>query len=655
MNRRVWSGALVVSLSVGMVVGAAPSASFAASVPTSVPAATPPDFTPSGNSAKKWALNILGSVLGGAMPNKWRAEQLANQYRYGNSFEGLNAQFGYSSRYGDGSPMPAPGDGTYDDYMIAKAERAMQSKPFRPPATKMMKFTKTVGGVAVGMTGYSMSAAFGSGVIDVFFEDANGLVCAKDVANGNGLLSMMTGRDCSAFEAAAEYVVNADSAMGWAASGPLCSGSVCSTFLGFAYTVEATPMRRSCWITTGGSAFAIYQYSLRASDSSMQKAFTGQSSPTDCTGTYGGSTHQTTAHSDTTTYPIVYGYSATGGAAPEVTLTGTHSDPARTFDCTVTGNDGLTYTAATDEFTEAGAWLTPVCPTLPPGVLPQSVGVEECTVGGSCVPVGSETVTPEFTDSMVAYPECADGSCMLDLVSVPDQASCFELADGACADWFADPDKAITYLCRYGDHDVALSECNAYARVFTPAATTAGSAYADPTTGLWSGGQSSPAAASGFMAATVQDPEVDRQCLPSGWAVLNPVEWVMRPVQCALEWAFVPRPAVVAFEAETARTSWAGTSVVQVASVAGNLGTLVGELDGDCQGPPVTFGEGLATFGLSGTHYPLTACEGTAATLAGVSRASAVGTVGLFALFSMLHFFGVSIGFTGFGRGGRDS
>jgi hypothetical protein len=31
-----------------------------------------------------------------------------------------------------------------------------------------------------------------------------------------------------------------------------------------------------------------------------------------------------------------------------------------------------------------------------------------------------------------------------------------------------------------------------------------------------------------------------RDCFPNGWGILNPVEWVQKPVKCALSWAFVP-------------------------------------------------------------------------------------------------------------------
>lgn len=34
------------------------------------------------------------------------------------------------------------------------------------------------------------------------------------------------------------------------------------------------------------------------------------------------------------------------------------------------------------------------------------------------------------------------------------------------------------------------------------------------------------------------------ECFPSGWGLLNPVEWVLKPVKCALEWAFVPETGI---------------------------------------------------------------------------------------------------------------
>lgn len=47
--------------------------------------------------------------------------------------------------------------------------------------------------------------------------------------------------------------------------------------------------------------------------------------------------------------------------------------------------------------------------------------------------------------------------------------------------------------------------------------------------------------------APMPEPDVvqeNRECWPSGWGVFNPFDWVYRPIQCALVWAFVPHRAV---------------------------------------------------------------------------------------------------------------
>lgn len=53
-----------------------------------------------------------------------------------------------------------------------------------------------------------------------------------------------------------------------------------------------------------------------------------------------------------------------------------------------------------------------------------------------------------------------------------------------------------------------------------------------------SGGQSGPPGDAGSSGP--DDPELDANsnCVPSGWGWLNPVEWVLKPVKCALMWAF---------------------------------------------------------------------------------------------------------------------
>lgn len=51
------------------------------------------------------------------------------------------------------------------------------------------------------------------------------------------------------------------------------------------------------------------------------------------------------------------------------------------------------------------------------------------------------------------------------------------------------------------------------------------------------------------------------ECWPTGWGVLNPLAWVYQPLTCAMEWAFVPRTAVLTQQLSTLTTTWQATAL----------------------------------------------------------------------------------------------
>lgn len=199
------------------------------------------------------------------------------------------------------------------------------------------------------------------------------------------------------------------------------------------------------------------------------------------------------------------------------------------------------------------------CPTLTEGQIPSGVQFWSSTPGEPDSKLSEQSVTPEYEEFRETFPECATGTCMLDLKG-PDGVSCFAVQTG-CVSWFEDPAKEENFTCTYGGTAVSLSECSLYAPTFKPQNQASGHVYADPETGA---AVDSPTAlaqeqGAGVWSNGVQDPEQERQCFPTGWAILNPVEWVVKPVQCALEWAFVPRESVVTTKLATITTAMNGT------------------------------------------------------------------------------------------------
>lgn len=240
-------------------------------------------------------------------------------------------------------------------------------------------------------------------------------------------------------------------------------------------------------------------------------------------------------------------------------------DPSRTVQCSIVGSDGNTYTENSLPFTLNSGKMAPAkCPVLPDGVYGKSTKAD--LIGGAGPqPLYNQPTTDAYQNWAVQYPECVDGACPLLLIDKRQapSVSCFDSASTseACASWMADPNKNTNYQCTYGSHDVAISECYVYGDTFKPDKIAAGQAYSDPATGLSVPGQSSPGSAATSLGKTFTDPSNFQGCLSTGWAAANPVEWVLMPIQCGMQWAFAPREAVVQGSLLKLSTGWASTGV----------------------------------------------------------------------------------------------
>jgi hypothetical protein len=130
---------------------------------------------------------------------------------------------------------------------------------------------------------------------------------------------------------------------------------------------------------------------------------------------------------------------------------------------------------------------------------------------------------------------------------------------------------------------------------------------------------------------TVTDPQLhvtsdESACFPSGWAALNPVEWVLKPVKCALVWAFVPPPGMVQDQFSSVQTAFAVTGPGQwITGTTAVISTVASNNPGGCQGVtvsiPLPHMQPLA-------FSPYDACNEPVATIAGVMKL--ILTVGCF-------------------------
>lgn len=334
--------------------------------------------------------------------------------------------------------------------------------------------------------------------------------------------------------------------------------------------------------------------------------------------------------------------------------------------------DGGTVSAVSDSFQQSalGAVAVPASVQLagcqPVGV---DVGIQKAGRGtsgagggwssvptndGSPVSVGSSEVPTAVQDWETAFPDCWDGSCLLELRKVIGgsmELDCFDAPD-QCLNWStevaAQPD---TYRCYYGGQLVAITECNVYTRVFDRDKVQQGTGYADPATGekvttsTGTAATTNPGASTQAMSSAVQDPSKSRDCFPNGWAAFNPFEWVLQPVKCALEWAFVPRES--AFQSFQANLSgrFSSTSFGAVAGVVTAI-NVPGVGDG-CTGPPLSFKYGE----IDETWYPFSACDAPMAGVAATIKLWLGFLITAGAVFAIIRYVTAIIGFIPYGGG----
>lgn len=178
----------------------------------------------------------------------------------------------------------------------------------------------------------------------------------------------------------------------------------------------------------------------------------------------------------------------------------------------------------------------------------------------SWTPTGgaTQTIIPETESAIPSipneYPLClVPGACVVALFQVhPDGVtSCGSLAV-ACPEWYSDPQRSDNYECRWGPYSVALSYCSTMRTpgevrpntrlnpdgsqtvVEWPSAEPDPQIDGDTYTGTGPGTGIGPSGEPGPTDST------GSECFPRGWGALNPAEWVLKPVGCALVWAFVP-------------------------------------------------------------------------------------------------------------------
>lgn len=234
------------------------------------------------------------------------------------------------------------------------------------------------------------------------------------------------------------------------------------------------------------------------------------------------------------------------------------------------------------------------------------------------VPRDTGRVPATIKELPTTYPDCfgpSTSGCSLRLFKIGTGGlleSCGAIGE-LCPDWAMQPDVATKYQCQYGATSISINYCSAYrapligvlpnidsgGTLLTPTAPVPPATSLQQLVDTTGSTQTAPN-------RPVQDPTQPSNCFPTGWGVLNPASWVLQPIKCALEWAFVPRQSAVDDATAHVQAKWAESMPGKV--VASLLTFSFTGPGTGCQGLAVNmnWGPGVQL----GTKYFLAACPG---------------------------------------------
>ena len=181
-----------------------------------------------------------------------------------------------------------------------------------------------------------------------------------------------------------------------------------------------------------------------------------------------------------------------------------------------------------------------------------------------------------------------------------------------------------------------------------PTGTTSPSPSATATGTATGGGDPSPSPSGGPGSQGSPDPadQAGNECFPSGWGVFNPAEWVLKPVKCALTWAFVPPSTSWGDFWGTNKGRMEGSPIGGWAAVVGGFESAfaVGSGANGCQGPAVPTGVLASAIGTP--IYPFDACSGVKATAAAASRIFLTVSIGWASAWRLVRIVGRPFGYS---------
>lgn len=220
----------------------------------------------------------------------------------------------------------------------------------------------------------------------------------------------------------------------------------------------------------------------------------------------------------------------------------------RTVSCTGGGTPDVDVSGKSEIGIKAASVFRLPAVYCPPGKVAKKAKVDWTPANVPDAP--KQEIVPEFIADPWAltlpteYPQCMNTTCLLELFEVipsgsPQYCGAYAVA---CPEWYTNPQKTSKFECHYGPYVVDLAKCDVYRAPGQLVPNT----ELDPDKGTMR--PVAPGPDGGLPVPTPSPTAPPTQqtgdgCFPKGWGAFNPVEWVMKPVGCALQKAFVPSTA----------------------------------------------------------------------------------------------------------------
>lgn len=433
----------------------------------------------------------------------------------------------------------------------------------------------SVAGAGVAITAFLFRAELANGVLSfVGQNDTTGLVCGQNIGP---VLETLSGQDCEGWRAmSAEYGAELEA---YVAELGFSGDKVCGTGQAGMHPVTnciqfvAVYPRKDAGGNVIPNGGLLYQFTVDGTVSGIlfERVSSNGTRTWVSTSWQGSSWGCLSANcvNLATQYSMGAYRIENNGAVAEIVEA--DKDPEFHFLCRVHTGSGPVLSATSPTWRLGVDTVPePVCPPTPNGATPSLIEIFEVSSLGSEL-VWSESPTDEHLQYEDEFGElCKVQTCLLDLVQVSSGLSCFGLGE-ACDGWMTSPTRDTDYKCQYGGVDQPVQECYVYANVFNTQKRLAGKAWPDLATGkdLVGGVGTSLRYDESLMGAPAQNPDAVRQCGGAGWGEPNPLQWVLKPIQCALEWAFVPRPQYVATQMTALKEHFDDTAPGQVSAMVG--------------------------------------------------------------------------------------